>query len=282
MPRRSMLFSPGDRPDMMQKAAATNADSVIFDLEDAVAPGAKADARETVRNVIADVETAAEICVRINPVRGRGEGDVEAVATVDGVDTLVVPMVDGAEEVGVAATALDAVGATDVDLVPLIETPQAVLAVDDIASAPRVTGAIFGAEDFRAAIGASPLPDGRELLHARERVVTVAAAAGIDAIDTVYTDIGDSEGLREAAIEARKLGFDGKAAIHPEQVETLNDAFTPDSHAVEWAERVLEAKREADERGEGVFVVDGEMVDEPIVERARTVLRRTTDGPDVE
>ena len=131
---------------------------------------------------------------------------------------------------------------------------------------------MFGAEDLAADLGATRTDEGTEVLHARQQVVLAASAAGVDAIDTVHTDYGDEAGLRRETGTAREFGYDGKMAIHPAQVSVINDAFTPEPDRVEWAENVLAARDEAVAEGKGVFSVDGEMIDAPLVAQAERIL----------
>ena len=277
MVRRSLLYCPGDDRGMMEKAVGTDADTVIFDLEDAVAPAAKDDARGTVQALLDDLGgTEPDRCVRINPYDRRGRTDVEAV--VGGVstppDAIALPKVDTPETVEALADHLADLGADGVDIIPLIETARGVVAVEGIAAASGVDAVAYGDQDFTADIGATVTDDKTESLYARQRTVVAAAAAGVDAVDTVWTDIGDLEGLREQAAFAVDIGFDGKLAIHPDQIPVINDAFTPTSDQLEWAEAVLAGQERAADADEGVFTVDGQMIDPPLVERARTFVER--------
>ncbi len=277
MVRRSLLYCPGDDRGMMEKAVGTDADTVIFDLEDAVAPAAKDAARGTVGALLDDLSgTEPDLCVRINPYDRRGRTDVEAV--VGGVstppDAIALPKVDTPETVEALADHLAGLGADGVDIIPLIETARGVVAVEGIAAASGVDAVAYGDQDFTADIGATVTDDKTESLYARQRTVVAAAAAGVDAVDTVWTDIGDTQGLREQAEFAVDIGFDGKLAIHPDQIPVINDAFTPTSDQLEWAEAVLAGQERAADADEGVFTVDGQMIDPPLVERARTVVER--------
>ncbi|MFC6725867.1 HpcH/HpaI aldolase/citrate lyase family protein, partial [Halobium palmae] len=130
-------------------------------------------------------------------------------------------------------------------------------------------------EDLAADVGATRTEEGTEMLYAREHVVLAASAAGVDAVDTVFTDFDDDEGLRAETEFALTLGYDGKLAIHPSQIDVINEAFTPDPERVEWAEKVLAARDEADAAARGVFQVDGEMIDAPLVAQAERILERT-------
>ncbi|MFB6070625.1 MAG: CoA ester lyase [Halanaeroarchaeum sp.] len=274
MARRSILFSPGDRPSMMRSAADTNADVLVFDLQDAVGPDAKDEAREAVREVLADpdFDPDAEVCVRVNPTGVAADRDLDALAAGDGVpDAVVVPLVAAADDVRTVGRMLAEHDFPE-RVIALVESAPGVLHAEDIAAADPTVAVAFGAEDLAADVGATRTDDGTEVLHAREHVVLAAAAADVDAIDTVYTDFRDEEGLREESRFAVRLGFDGKLAIHPAQVDPINEAFTPDPEDVEWAERVLSAREESDG---GVFEVDGEMIDAPLIAQAERILSRS-------
>ena len=274
MPRRSVLFTPGDRPEMLRKAPDVGADVIVFDLEDAVAPERKPEARETVHDVLADddFDPDCEVCLRVNPTGIAADDDLRAVAdAAANLDSVMLPKTASADDVR-TLTRLLGEHDSDLPVLALVETARGVLNAADIAAADGTDALVFGAEDLSADVGATRTAEGTEVLYAREHVVLAASAADVDAIDTVYTDIEDVDGLREETEFAIELGYDGKMAIHPAQVDPINEAFTPAPERVEWAERVLEAKREADAEGRGVFRVDGEMVDAPLVEQARRVM----------
>ncbi|WP_128475717.1 HpcH/HpaI aldolase/citrate lyase family protein [Halorussus pelagicus] len=289
MPRRSVMFTPGDRPEMLRKAPSAGADVIVFDLEDAVAPDSKAGAREAVREVLSDpdFDPDCEVCVRVNPTGiaadddlrgvlggsrdGAADDESSAANAAETLDSVMLPKVESADDAETLADLLDERDA-EVPILALVETAAGILSAESIAGVPEVDALVFGAEDLAADIGATRTDEGTEVLHAREHVVLAASAADVDAIDTVYTDIEDIEGLRAETEFAIELGYDGKMAIHPAQVAPVNEAFTPDPERVEWAERVLAAKREADAEDRGVFRVDGEMVDAPLVTQAERVL----------
>ncbi|MFC7080113.1 HpcH/HpaI aldolase/citrate lyase family protein [Halorussus caseinilyticus] len=281
MPRRSVMFTPGDRPEMMRKAPSAGADVIVFDLEDAVAPPNKDEARAAVREVLADPDFSpdCEVCVRVNPAGIAADDDLHGVfgngkAARNAAETLDAVMLPKTEDAEDAETLADLLAERDaeVPILALVETAAGILAAEEIAAVPDVDALVFGAEDLAADIGATRTDEGTEVLHAREQVVLAASAADVDAIDTVYTDIEDAEGLHEETEFAIQLGYDGKMAIHPAQVAPINESFTPDPERVEWAERVLEAKRDADAEGRGVFRVDGEMIDAPLISQAERVL----------
>jgi citrate lyase subunit beta/citryl-CoA lyase len=272
--RRSVLFTPGDEREMMSKSLEGNADVVVFDLEDAVAPEEKEEARETVDEVLNDVpKDAPEVWVRLNPFDGSADGRDDLDALTCEPSCFVVPKTGSTEDVEVVADALAESG-SDAGVVPIVESAAGVVNAAEIAGASRVSAVVFGAEDLAADLGATRTEEGDEVVYARQKVAAAATAAGVDAADTLWTDFRDEEGLREDTERGIGLGYDGKLAIHPAQVAVINDAFTPSEERLDWAERVLEAKEKADKQGKGVFEVDGEMVDAPLVEQARTVIER--------
>lgn len=275
MARRSLLFSPADRPELVRKAPATGADVVVIDLEDAVAPGRKAEARAAVADVLADpgYDPDCEVCVRVNADPGVADDDLAALPAEEPPDSLMLPKASAAENVTDLA-ALAAERGVERPVIALCESAAGVLHAEDIAAAAPTDALAFGAEDLAADVGATRTDRGTEVLYAREHVVVAAAAAGVDAIDTLHTDIEDREGLREATTFAIELGYDGKICIHPDQVGIVNEAFTPDEERLAWARRVLAAAEEADREGTGVFRVDGEMVDAPLIAQAERVVER--------
>jgi citrate lyase subunit beta/citryl-CoA lyase len=279
MARRSVLFSPGDQPDLMRKAPESGADVVVFDLEDAVAPGAKARGREAINEVLTDPEfdPSCEVCVRVNPVgpdRTVPAADLKAVlAGEPRIDSVMLPKAERAEEVRILDNLL-ASRRADLPILALCESAAGILHAESIAATDPVEAIAFGAEDLSADIGASRTREGTEVLHARQQVVLAAAAADVDALDTVFTDIGESEALAEETEFALGLGYDGKMCIHPAQVSVVNEAFTPAEDRIDWARRVLVAAAEAEADEVGVFRVDDEMIDAPLVARAEQVRER--------
>lgn len=278
MARRSVLFSPGDRESLLRKAADTEADVLVFDLEDAVSPDAKPAARETVCRVLSDpdFDPHAEVCVRVNRVGVAADDDLRALQQENcDPDCIVVPKV---ADQGDIETMTDLLAERDLNgpIMALLETAKGILHAEEIAATDRVDAVVFGAEDLAADIGATRSDRGDEVLYAREHVVLAASAAGIEAIDTIYTDFEDQDGLREDAEFARQLGYDGKLAIHPSQVRVINDAFAPDPQDVEWAKRVVSAARATEA---AVFRVDDEMIDAPLVAQAKRILDRAEEEP---
>ncbi|MDS0221429.1 CoA ester lyase [Haloarcula sp. S1AR25-5A] len=271
MARRSVLFSPGDDGEKLRKAAASEADVIVYDLEDAVVPDAKPSARETVREAIADVMPAApELCVRVNPVGSGAEADLDVVLDGPAPDSVMLPKTREALDVEKLASLLGSHG-VNFPVLALVESAAGVLHAEEIAASAATDALVFGAEDLAGDIGATRTDSGWEVSHARQHVVLAARAAGVSPIDTHYPDFDDLDGLRTDAETAVELGYDGKLAIHPAQVPVINETFTPDERRVEWAERILDARDAADG---GVFVVDGEMIDAPQVKQALRIVER--------
>jgi citrate lyase subunit beta / citryl-CoA lyase len=272
---RSLLFVPGDRPDRMEKALGVGADGLILDLEDAVAPAAKPEARRAVARFLAS-NPNANLWVRINPIDGpEAEKDLEAVvgARPDGI---VLPKAEGGASVKALAARLTALGnATAQILAIATETPAAMFQLGSYSGSKRLAGLTWGAEDLPAVIGASTSreEDGRytppyEL--ARSLCLFGAAAAGVAPIETVYPAFRDLDGLGAYAARARRDGFTGMMAIHPAQIETINAAFTPSEAEIAHARAVI-AAFEANP-GAGALSLDGRMIDRPHLVQARRVL----------
>ena len=282
MVRRSALFTPGDRPEMCRKAPDAGADVIIFDLEDAVAPERKDEARTAVRDVLTDpdFDPDCEVCVRVNAADDVRAEDLEALfgdGSNDTLESVMLPKVASPDDVRELADDLAKYG-LELPVLALLESAAGILAAPEIAAVPATDALVFGAEDLAADIGATRTAEGTEVLYARERVVLAAAAADCAAIDTIVSDFEDEAALREDAEFAVELGYDGKLAIHPAQIGPINDAFTPSPEEREWAERVLEARHEADTEGRGVFAVDGEMIDAPLIARAERIRDRGAAG----
>lgn len=273
MATRSLLFTPGDELEMMRKSLSMAADVIIFDLEDAVSQANKKIARETVPTALEEsTDSTPDVWVRINPLDVGGDEDVAALADADVTpDSVLVPMIETVAQLDAVADRFEETG-LESGVIALVETATGLTAVEDLAAHPAVSGVVFGAEDFTADMGIIELEDKRYLDHARSRIAVAGAAADVVAIDTVYTDLGNTEGLRADAETALNFGFDGKAAIHPSQIEVINEVFTPSEEKIEWAEGVLEARDAAGDKG--VFEYEGEMIDAPVLSRAEEILRR--------
>ena len=275
-PVRSMLFVPGIRQDRFAKAMKAGADAVVFDLEDGVEAGRKPEARALVSEFLATPGAGVLRLVRFNAVQTPdGEADVECFSGTQGYDGVLLPKIDnaGAAELVARAFAQRAPSGTVPPLLLLLETPRAILRAAEIAAADApIAALLFGAEDFTASLAVERTIDGEELLFARAQIAIAAASAGAEAIDAVCTDLNDADSLRRDCQRARALGFRGKMAIHPRQVDVINEAFTPSAADVDRARRLIDTYETARAAGHGVTTMDGRMVELPIVERARRTL----------
>ncbi len=279
-PRRVLLFCPADEPRKVEKAARLPVDGVILDLEDGVAPGRKDAARESALVCLEKVDFGRrEVIVRINPVgTSAGRRDLQALAGARRrPDSCLLPKVESAAEVRRAAVAL----APTRDrrrppaLLALLESSRGIVRLESIAAAhPRLEALVFGAEDLCGDVGGVRTPEGREILYARSAVALHGAAAGLQTIDTPYVDLQNAEGLRVETREALALGYTGKLAIHPSQVDPILEILTPSAEAIVAARRLVEEYDHHVAAGRGVFVLDGKMVDHPMLRAAEAVLAR--------
>ncbi len=274
-PRRTFIFAPGLNPDMFPKALATGTDSVCVELEDGVAPKDKDVARERAMALFAqapgtpETDDGVERVVRINSVREQfGLADVAAVLATDTPPpVLMMPKVRTPDEV-VWLDDLLAERGHDTQLQVIIETNQALEAAYEIAHcSPRINALFFGGVDMAAELRCTNTWE--SLLYARSRVVHAAASAGLDVIDVPYLDLDDLDGMVTAARQAKDLGFSGKGAIHPKQIEALNEVFTPTADEVEKARRIIKTFEEADT---GLVVIDGKLIEKPVLRDMHRVL----------
>ncbi len=281
-PRRALLYMPANDWRKIHKATTLDVDSVCLDLEDGVALQCKPEARETLTRAFSSLDFhRAERLARINGVgSGLETGDLAAVlpARPDGI---VIPKVAAAGQVEWVCDQITKaenaygwpVGA--IRVIALIESARGVLNLTEIAGADeRLDALIFGAEDYAANVGAIRTPEGTEVLYARSAVVATAAAFELQAIDLLFLDFRDVEGLRREARRGAELGYTGMQIIHPNQIATVQDAFTPDDAAIAQAQQVIQVDREQQATGRGVFALAGRMVDRPIVRAAERTLAR--------
>ena len=289
MPRRSIHFVPGGQQKMLEKALTLPADGLILDLEDAVPPDRKAATRPIVREWLARDFGGRERWIRMNPIAtGLGEADLEQ--TISGrPDGYVVPKPRHAGDIREIAQLLDrlehrhgiAPGSTR--LLPIAtETPEGLLNIREVAAAsPRIVAISWGIEDLGAAMGLPRVRDhdGRYLdipRYARTMCAVAASAAGVDRLDTVYTDIADLDGLRRECKDGVAMGFSGKISIHPSQIEVINAVFTPDKALVAEARELVALFEEHRARGAYAFRFKGQMVDAPHLARARKLIARAS------
>ena len=273
-PRRSALYVPGASARALEKVPGLDADVVIVDLEDAVAPAAKEEARRAAVAAIRRGLGRAEIVLRVN---GAGTPWVEAdlvAAAASGADAVLIPKVDGPEVVRDAGRRLAAAGAPDaMALWAMIETPRGVLRAAEVADAsPRLACLVAGTSDLVKDLRARHTPGRTEVLLSLSLVVLAARAAGLAALDGVHLDLADDAGLAEACRQGRDLGFDGKTLIHPRTIAAANLAFTPGDEETARAGRIIQAHAEAEAAGRGVVVVDGRLVESLHVAEAHRVV----------
>lgn len=273
------MFVPGNNPGMMADAHIYGPDSIMLDLEDSVTMAEKDTARLLVYNALKSVDYGdTEMVVRINPLNTPyGKKDIEAVVKA-GVDVIRMPKTETAEEVIEVEREIERVekeigclGRTKI--MAAIESTLGVVNAYAIATAsPRMMGIALGAEDYCANLKAQRTPGGDELRLARETIVVAARAAGIDALDTVYSNLNDMETFRQEVEYIHRLGFDGKSIINPRQIEVVNEVFAPTEKAIEKARAIIAAIKEAEKKGSGVIAVNGKMVDRPVVIRAQRTI----------
>ena len=273
------MFVPGNNPAMMADAHIYGPDSIMLDLEDSVSMAEKDTARLLVHNALKSVDYGnTEMVVRINPLNTPyGKKDIEAVVKA-GVHVIRMPKTETADEVREVEREIErverelgCVGRTQI--MAAIESALGVVNAYDIATAsPRMMGIALGAEDYCANLKTQRSKDGDELRLARETIVVAARAAGIAALDTVYSNLNDMETFRKEVEYVKTLGFDGKSIINPRQIEVVNEVFTPTQKDIDKARTIIAAIKEAEKRGSGVIAVNGKMVDKPVVTRAQRTI----------
>ena len=278
--RRTMLYVPGNNAGMVKDAYIYRSDSVMFDLEDSVSVNEKDTARFLVYKVLKTLNyKEIETVVRINSIEsGFGAEDIKAMVRAKP-DVIRLPKTEKADDVYEVETLIEkeekAVGYPlgTIKLMAAIETPSGVLNALSIAtSSKRLIGIALGAEDYVTSLKTSRSEDGIELLFARSWIVNAARAAGVYALDTVYSDLKNKEGFLKEIELIKQLGFDGKSIINPRQIEPVHRIFTPTEDEIKFATKVIEGIKEAEANKSGVISVDGKMVDKPIVERAERIL----------
>jgi citrate lyase beta subunit len=263
---RSYLFVPATDERRVDKALAGEAHAVIVDLEDSVPEEAKGDARRLVEDRLRTPRPRGLQLVRVNGLDTRHARDDTAALQDAAVDAIVVPKAEPA-----ALTSRLSPGGPPI--VALVETARGLRRAYETASHPRVAALMLGVVDLAAELGATPGPDGRELLHARSALVVDSVAAGLGGpIDGPCTAIGDERALRAETAAAKALGFTAKACIHPAQLAVVHEVFAPSAEELEWARRVVAAAEQAGAAGRGAVALDGQMIDAPVVARARRLL----------
>lgn len=278
--RRAILYVPGDDPRKIGKAASLKVDCVCLDLEDGVAYNRKEQARSTILESLQTLEfTALEKMVRINPAGSGLESEDLHIAVLARPQVIVIPKVEEPAAVEWASQSIAQLEAElglasgGIGLLAAIESARGLVNLAGIARASdRLQALIFGAEDYASSIGAMRTPQSWEVLYARSALLAHAAANDLQAIDMVYVDFRDLSGLVQEARLGAQLGFTGKQVIHPDQVDPVQDAFTPDQAAIEQALRLIQAFEAHQSAGKGVFSLEGKMVEAPMIRAAQRIL----------
>jgi len=278
--KRSWMFVPGHRQKMIDKAFGLTTDAIMLDIEDGVAPNEKDTARKNISESLGREKAPGSPSrfVRINAIgHPRMDADIEAVSR-PGLEGLVLPKVETVDEVRRVDAILTErepklkMPGGGVKLLVAIESPRGLLNAPAIAAcSPRIVGLIFGAEDFGRELGLPTSREGeaRDLIYARSAIVVAAASAHVQAVDGVWVDLKDTEGLFGFARQSRRIGFSGMSLIHPSQIDPINNTFSPTPEEIDYAQQVLKAFDEAQARGDGSIAFGGQLIDRPIVERAR-------------
>ena len=274
-PRRSVLYMPGANERALEKAKELPADALILDLEDAVAPDSKAEARERVCAAVADGSYGDRaVTIRVNALdTDWHDADLRAAAQA-GPTAIVVPKVNSAREVNNIERALELSGAGEhTKIWAMVETPIAMLRAEEIASASdRLTTLVMGTNDLAKELHAEPTADRGPLLGGLSLCLLAARATGKTILDGVYNDVSDLAGFEAECVQGRQYGFDGKTLIHPKQVEPCNRVFAPSDEEIERSRRVIDAFEQAEAEGQGVVTVDGQMIENLHVDNARRIL----------
>lgn len=279
--RRTSLYIPGTNPGMLANADVFGADSIILDLEDGVPVTEKDSARILVRNGLKSIPYSknTEITVRLNALSTPfGRDDFNEIIPLCP-DAIRLPKCESAEDILEADRLISeleersGIAAGTIGIITITESARGGCNLAEIAAAcDRVVALNYGAEDYTASLGAERTREGRELDDIRAKAIVAARMAGIQALDSVFGDVNDLEGLYEDALRARRLGFDGKSVIHPRQIAVVHRAFTPSDKEINFAQRVMTAFSNAERRGSGVVALDGRMIDAPVVARARKTI----------
>jgi citrate lyase subunit beta/citryl-CoA lyase len=280
--RFSRLYLPGNTPKMMLNAGVHNPQGIILDLEDSVAPAKKEEAKILVRNALRNINFyGAERMVRINQLPA-GLDDIKYIAS-HYVNLILIPKCENALQIQQVEIEIENerkkhLFKYPIYLMPIIESAMGVENAFNIAKASEnIVAMAVGLEDFTADLGVARTKEGKESFYARTRIVNACKAAGIQPIDSVFSDVGDEAGLRANVREAKALGFEGIGCIHPRQINPIHESFAPDMSEIEKALKIVHAFKEAEEKGLGVISIGSKMLDPPVVKRAQTLIRLAID-----
>lgn len=274
-PRRSVLYMPGSNQRALEKGRELGADGLILDLEDAVAPDAKATARENIRKAVADGGYGhRELIIRSNALSTPWGYEDIAMAAKSGAHALLLPKVESADTVRQAEAILDANGAPkEMAIFCMMETPRGILRAEEIAdSSPRLGAFVMGTSDLTKDLHALHTSMRLPMITSLGICLLAARAAKIAILDGVYLDLSDDEGFAASCKQGAELGFDGKTLIHPKTIAAANSAFAPSEAEVEWSKKVIEAFEQARREGKGVVVVDGKLIENLHVDNARRLV----------
>jgi citrate lyase beta subunit len=273
---------PGDDRRKIEKATSLGVDCICMDMEDGVAVTRKVEARAVIAQAMKELDFGtSERCIRINSIGSGVEKYDLAAALATNPDTIVVPKIETPEQVKWVSEHIETyelssnINVGSIRLLIGLETAKGILNLKEIAEADkRLEAIIFGAEDYAASVGATRTKEATEVLYARSAVVTACAANDLQAIDMVYIDFRDTEGLRTEAQQGAGFGFSGKQVIHPNQIAPVQEAFTPSDEEIAYAQRVVETFMTSQKEGKGAYALDGKMIDMPLLKNAQKVLER--------
>ena len=280
--RRALLYMPGDDRRKIEKATSLGVDCICMDMEDGVAVTRKTEARAVIAQAMKELDFSnSERCIRINSIGSGVEKYDLAAALATNPDSIAVPKIETPEQVKWISEHIETyelssnINVGSIRLLIGLETAKGILNLKEIAEADkRLEAIIFGAEDYAASVGATRTKEATEVLYARSAVVTACAANDLQAIDMVYIDFRDTEGLRTEAQQGAGFGFSGKQVIHPNQIAPVQEAFTPSDEEIAYAQRVVETFMTSQKEGKGAYALDGKMIDMPLLKNAQKVLER--------
>ena len=281
--RRSRLYLPGNTPKLALNAGIHKPDGVILDLEDSVAPAKKFEATILVRNALHSVDFyGAERMVRINQIP-KGLDDLEYIVP-HNVNLILVPKCESAEQIKLVNEKIEEISKkkkveNPIYLMPIIESALGIIKSYEIATASEnVVALAIGLEDYTADLGTQRTKEGKETFFARCQIVNAAKAAGIQAIDSVFSDVSDMEALKQNVLESKSLGFDGMGCIHPRQIKVIHKFFAPNEKEIDKAKKIVNAFHIATEKGLGVVSLGSKMIDPPVVKRAQRTIEQAIDA----
>ena len=273
---KTLLFMPGNNPEMLVSSDVLGTDAVLIDLEDAVAINEKDAARVLVVEYLKTFKNQTDVFVRINPL--------DTPFFYDDLDAIIDSEIEGIVLPKASVESMEALDKylteknSDFKIIGLIETSLGLeMAMEILSKSKKVIGVLLGAEDLTLDLGAKRTKESEEIAYARSKIIAISKALQIEAIDTPFTDTDDYEGLKKDSLNAKDLGMTGKALISPRHVDIVNNVFAPSQAEIEYALRVVEGQKEAIQKGLGAFSLDGKMVDAPIIKRALNLLKMSGD-----